>query len=226
MGWKSQGNLLEYNPQQKRWKIEAEGKQNKTQLRWSVQKIQYLTKRIHRKREGENGKVGIIKEIIRISLSRLKGTHLEPNPMNENKPAWRHILWNFRTVGMKKSYKLPEKRTRSLGEDQKSEQHQTFNTGTSLVAQWLRIRLPMQGTQVRALVPEDPTCHGAARPVYHNYWACVLQPTSHNYWAHVPQLKPVRLEPCSATREATAMRSPRTTTKSSPHSPQLENAGA
>ena len=41
--------------------------------------------------------------------------------------------------------------------------------GASLVAQWLRIRLPMQGTRVRALVPEDPTCHGAAGPVSHNY---------------------------------------------------------
>ena len=41
--------------------------------------------------------------------------------------------------------------------------------GTSLVAQWLRIRLPMQGTQVRALVWEDPTCRGATKPVCHNY---------------------------------------------------------
>ena len=31
--------------------------------------------------------------------------------------------------------------------------------GTSVVAQWLRIHLPMQGTRVRALVREDPTCH-------------------------------------------------------------------
>ena len=38
----------------------------------------------------------------------------------------------------------------------------------SLVAQWLRVRLPMQGTQVRALVWEDPTCRGAAGPVSHN----------------------------------------------------------
>ena len=46
------------------------------------------------------------------------------------------------------------------------------------------IRLPMQGTWVRALVREDPTCHGATKPV------------RHNYWAHVPQLlKPVHLEP-------------------------------
>ena len=44
--------------------------------------------------------------------------------------------------------------------------------GASLVAQWLRICLPMQGTRVRALVWEDPTCHGAAGPVSHNYWAC------------------------------------------------------
>ena len=41
--------------------------------------------------------------------------------------------------------------------------------GASLVAQWLRIHLPMQGTQIRALVWEDPTCHGATKPVRHNY---------------------------------------------------------
>ena len=39
----------------------------------------------------------------------------------------------------------------------------------SLVVQWLRICLPMQGTRVQALVWEDPTCHGATRPVSHNY---------------------------------------------------------
>ena len=40
--------------------------------------------------------------------------------------------------------------------------------GTSLVGQQLRVRLPMQGTRVRCLVREDPTCHGATRPVRHN----------------------------------------------------------
>ena len=43
------------------------------------------------------------------------------------------------------------------------------NVRASLVAQWLRICLPMQGTQVRALVWEDPTCRGATRPVSHSY---------------------------------------------------------
>ena len=46
------------------------------------------------------------------------------------------------------------------------------NPGASLVAQWLRICLPMQGTWVRAPVWEDPTCRGATGPVSHNYWAC------------------------------------------------------
>ena len=39
----------------------------------------------------------------------------------------------------------------------------------SLVAQLLRIRLPMQGTRVQALVWEDPTCRRATKPVRHNY---------------------------------------------------------
>ena len=69
-------------------------------------------------------------------------------------------------------------------------------SGTSLVAQWLRIHQLMQGTRVRAVVREDLTCRGATKPVHHNYWACALEPTSHNYWAHVPQLlKPERLQP-------------------------------
>ena len=41
--------------------------------------------------------------------------------------------------------------------------------GTSLMVQWLRIHLPMQGTQVRALVWEDSTCCGATKPMCHNY---------------------------------------------------------
>ena len=43
-----------------------------------------------------------------------------------------------------------------------------LQTGASLVAQWLRVCLPMQGTRVRALVWEDPTCRGVTRPVSHN----------------------------------------------------------
>ena len=49
------------------------------------------------------------------------------------------------------------------------EARQEWQDRASPVAQWLRICLPMQGTRVRALVWEDPTCRGATRPVSHNY---------------------------------------------------------
>ena len=47
--------------------------------------------------------------------------------------------------------------------------NKTPGSRTSLVAQWLRICLPMQGTWARALVRENATCCGATKPVCHNY---------------------------------------------------------
>ena len=87
----------------------------------------------------------------------------------------------------------------------------------SLMAQCLRIHLPMQRTWVWSLVREDPTCRGATKPVRH-YWACTLEPASHSYWS------PRTWSPCSTTRKATSVRSPRTATKSSPNSQQLEKS--
>ena len=62
----------------------------------------------------------------------------------------------------------------------------------------------MQGTRVRSLLQEDPTCHGAIKLVRH--------------WS------PHTQSPCSATREATAVRNLCTSMKNSPHSLQLEKA--
>ena len=39
---------------------------------------------------------------------------------------------------------------------------------TSAVAQWIGIRLPMQGTRVQSLVWEDPTWYRAIKPMCHN----------------------------------------------------------
>ena len=75
--------------------------------------------------------------------------------------------------------------------------------GASLAAQWLRVCLPMQGTRVRALVWEDPTCRGATRPVSHSYWACASGA-------------------CAPQREM--VRGPRTAMRSGPRLPQLEKA--
>ena len=83
----------------------------------------------------------------------------------------------------------------------------------SLVAQWLRVSLPMQGTRVRALVWEDPTC-----PLGGSH-----MPRSN--WAREPQLLSLRVwSLCSATREAATGRGPHTAMKSGPRSPQLEKA--
>ena len=41
-------------------------------------------------------------------------------------------------------------------------------TGACLVVQWLRIHLPMQGTQVQSLLQEDSSGLGTAGPVCHN----------------------------------------------------------
>ena len=80
-------------------------------------------------------------------------------------------------------------------------------TGTSLVAQWIRICLPAQGTWVCSLIWEDPTCSATTE-------AHLLQP-----------MKPVCSRSCcSVTRQATAMRGPCTMAKSSPCSQQLEKA--
>ena len=65
----------------------------------------------------------------------------------------------------------------------------------------------MQGTRVRALVWEDPTCRRATRPVSHNYWLSL------RVWSL-----------CPATREAAIVRDPCTTMKSGPRLPQQEKA--
>ena len=44
---------------------------------------------------------------------------------------------------------------------------------TSLVVQWLRIWLSMQGSRVRSLFQKDSTCHQITKPMHHNYWVRV-----------------------------------------------------
>ena len=56
--------------------------------------------------------------------------------------------------------------------------------GIFLMAWWIRICLPKQGTWVRYLPREDPTCCGATKLVCSKYWVCMLQ-----------LLKPAGLEP-------------------------------
>ena len=72
--------------------------------------------------------------------------------------------------------------------------------GASLVVQWIRICLAMQGTPIWSLGCDDPTCHGATKLICHDYWACAPQQEKPPQWeVQAPQ-------------------------QSSPHSPQLEKA--
>ena len=74
------------------------------------------------------------------------------------------------------------------------------------MAQWLRIRLPMQG--------DTGSSPGLGRS---------HMPRSN--WAREPQLLSLRVwSLCSTTREAAIVRGPRTVMKSGPRSPQLEKA--
>ena len=114
----------------------------------------------------------------------------------------RTVRWRFKCLGMNQTGVKQEFRWAKEG-----------CSGASLVAQWLGIRLPGQGTQVRALGQEDPTYRGAARPVHHNYWA------------HVPQLlRPVRLEPMVRNKRSYHMRGPRAAMRGGPRSPQLDKS--
>jgi len=44
------------------------------------------------------------------------------------------------------------------------------------------------GSQIQSLLQEDPTCHSAAKPVYHSYCASAPEPVTTE--AHVP-LEPI-----------------------------------
>ena len=76
---------------------------------------------------------------------------------------------------------------------------------------WLRICLPVEGTQVLSLIHEDPTCCRANKLVCRNYWARAATNE-----ACVPR--------SSTTREVTAVRGPCIATKSSPCSLQMDKS--
>ena len=75
-----------------------------------------------------------------------------------------HILGHKSSLGKLKKTEI----TSGIFSDHNAMRLEINYRGASLVAQWLRICLPMQGTWVRALVWEDPTCRRATRPVSHN----------------------------------------------------------
>ena len=79
-------------------------------------------------------------------------------------------------------------------------------SGTSLVAQRIKICLAMQGTWVWSLIWADPTCYRATKPMHHNYWACVLEllkPTCSEPVLCNEEQPPLPHNPCAATKTPT-----------------------
>ena len=95
----------------------------------------------------------------------------------------------------------------------KDKNHTLFNITKNIAVGFSGVSV--QETQVWFLIPEDPTCHGATKPVHHNCWACALEPGSHScwacalepgshsYWACVPlePMLPNKRSPCSEKPE-------------------------
>ena len=50
-----------------------------------------------------------------------------------------------------------------------SGQQEIIKPRASLVAQWERVCWPMTETPDHPLLQEDPTCHGATKPMCHHY---------------------------------------------------------
>ena len=85
-------------------------------------------------------------------------------------------------------------------------------TTASPVAQWWRIHLPVQETQIWCLILENPTW-GATKPEHHNYWACALEPRNCSYWS------PQALEPVLCNKRSHHNVSLHTTARAQPPLP-------
>ena len=75
----------------------------------------------------------------------------------------------------------------------------------------------MQETWVRSLIWEDPACHGATKPLSHNYWSCAVlsSPTA-------PTEACMPLSPWSPTGDPLGWEAPTLQRETSPDSLQLE----
>ncbi|KAJ8790809.1 hypothetical protein J1605_021237 [Eschrichtius robustus] len=101
----------------------------------------------------------------------LEVQNLEPHPRHPDDKFHRTRCSRPESINKKDEQKDGKGLVSALKETQMSLIYDGIKVqkGASLVAQWLRICLSMQGTRVRALVWEDPTCRGATKSVRHNY---------------------------------------------------------
>ena len=80
----------------------------------------------------------------------------------------------------------------------------------------------MQETKVWSLAWEDPTCDGVTKPVFHNYWASIVEPTLQLPSPLLQLLKPVRPRACTLQQEKTVQCEAHAPHSSAPQSLALE----
>ena len=107
-----------------------------------------------------------------------------------------------------KSHLKTQRKKEKKKKTEKTINQKIKNTRRSLVVQWLRSCLEVQGMQVRALVWEDCTRCGATKPTRHDYGAC----SPWSPWSITTEAT-ARRRPCTAAGEWPLI----TATRESPH---------
>ena len=118
-----------------------------------------LTLKAIRERRTKNPTVSRRKEVIKIR-SEINEKEMKETIAKINKTE----SWFYEKIN-----KIDKPLVRPTKKIREKTQIKRIRNGASLVVQWLRVCLPMQGTWVRALLWEDPTCRRATRFVSHNY---------------------------------------------------------
>ncbi|XP_054943801.1 ankyrin repeat domain-containing protein 26 isoform X11 [Physeter macrocephalus] len=153
---KTQDHIQKYNLKQNR-KLEIENAKLKATLKKRAGIIEQLQKNLLSTSSSEDEKEQL-KKCIELKQSLEYSLDQE---MKRNSELEKEI------TGLKKLLKMPR---RKLNEYENGELSFHGDLKTNQIEMDIQINmLKHKGTMVRALVREDPTCHGATKPMRHNY---------------------------------------------------------
>ena len=105
-------------------------------------------------------------KLVTETRTQIQEAQRTPSRMNTKKFSPSHVLFKLQKIKNQEKISKEDREQDNL--TYRETRIRITSTWASLVTQWLRICLPMQGTRVRALVWEDPTCCRATGPVSHN----------------------------------------------------------
>ena len=126
-----------------------------------------------------------------INVSRSKWLlKVKESPVGKVKPnsvlcAEIHLeqLRHMRNKGLRKMCQENVYKKKVLIWDKVEFRPKKITWGTSLIVQWIGIRMAMQGSRIWSLIWKDPTFYRTTKLMCWNYWACALEPRSCNDWS-------------------------------------------